>query len=133
VFERQLAMLLQSLFNSELIGNQIINMQWNVVTFNSAEGPLLTSDRPFVVSNGMVGPNGHWIVPISPTQCFVATNSTQVLRELQALSAEEFIFRMNHKMACQAQRFVYGLDDSHLPFVSERLGRKESATPGDAP
>jgi hypothetical protein len=84
------------------------------------------------VSNGMVGSNGHWIVPISPAQCFVATNSAEVLREIQALAAEEFILRMNHKMACQAQRFVYGLDDSHLSFVSERLGRKESAAPGDA-
>jgi len=92
VFERQLAMLLQALLNSDLIGNHLINMRWNVVSFNSGEGPLLTSDRPFVVSNGMVGPNGHWVVPISPSQCFVATNSDDVLRELQALAAEEFIF-----------------------------------------
>jgi hypothetical protein len=132
VFERQRVMLLQNLLNSELIGNHIINMRWSVVRFDSDDGPLLTSDRPFVVSNGMDHPNGHWIVPISPTQCFVATNTYEVLREIQALSAVEFIFRMNHRMACQARKFVYGLDDSHLSFVSERFGRRESATPGDA-
>jgi hypothetical protein len=59
-------------------------------------------------------------------------NTLETLKQLQALSADEFINRMNHKMACQARKFVYGLDDSHLSFVSERLGRMESAAPGDA-
>jgi hypothetical protein len=132
VFERQRAMLLQSLLNSELIGNHLINMRWSVVCFDSADGPILTSDRPFVTSNGMVQPDAHLVVPISPSQCFVATNTLETLKELQALSAEEFIYRMNHRMACQARRFVYGLDDSHFSFVSERLGRKEPAAPGEA-
>jgi hypothetical protein len=63
---------------------------------------------------------------------FVFTDGLETLKQLQALSADEFINRMNHKMACQARKFVYGLDDSHLSFVSERLGRMESASPGDA-
>ena len=132
VFERQRAMLLQKLLNSEQIGNHLINMRWSIVRFDSAAGPIMTSDRPFVTSNGMVKPDAHLIVPISPSQCFVATNTVETLKQLQALSADEFINRMNHKMACQARKFVYGLDDSHLSFVSERLGRMESAAPSDA-
>jgi hypothetical protein len=132
VFERQRAMLLQSLLNSELIGNHLINMLWHVVGFDSLDGPVLTSDRPFITTNGMSQPSAHMIVPISPSKCFVATNTMETLRQLQALSAEEFIFRVNDRMARQARKFVYGSNNSYFSFVSERLGRKEPAVPGEA-
>jgi hypothetical protein len=48
------------------------------------------------------------------------------------IPADAFIHRMNDRMACQARKFVYGLDDGHMEFVYERLGRMESAAPGDA-
>ena len=130
--ERHRALLLQTLLNSEPIGNHFINMRWNIVTFDSADGPLLTSDRPFVTSNGMLHALAHFIVPISPTQCFVAVNTPEALELLKEIPADEFIRRMNDRMACQARKFVYGLDDSHMELVSERLGRMESAAPGDA-
>ncbi len=125
-------MLIQTMLNSEMIGNHFINMHWSTVRFDSAEGPLLTSDRPFVTSNGMLHALAHFIVPISPTQCFVAVNTAEALGQIKALSAEEFIFRMNDRMVSQARKFVYGLDDTHISFVSERLGLMQSAAPGDA-
>lgn len=130
--ERKRAMLIQTMLNSEMIGNHFINMHWSTVQFDSAEGPLLTSDRPFVTSNGMLHALAHFIVPISPTQCFVAVNTAEALGQIKALSAEEFIFRMNDRMVSQARKFVYGLDDTHISFVSERLGLMQSAAPGDA-
>jgi hypothetical protein len=34
-------------------------------------------------------------------------------------------------MASQARKFVYGVDDTELLFVTERFGQKLKAGPGD--
>jgi hypothetical protein len=132
LIERKRAMLLQTMLNSEMIGNHLINMHWSTVRFDSSAGPFLTSDRPVVMSGAMLLPQAHIVVPISPTQCFVAVNTGETLNIFKEMSSAEFIGKMNDRMACQARRFVYGLDDTYMEFVSERLGRMESAQPGDA-
>lgn len=132
LFERQRAMVLQSTINSEWIGTHLINMRWSVVTFTGARHLILTSDRPFVMTNGIGHPHSHLVMPISPTQCFIATNTIDVERQLQSLAPKEFMQRTNHKMACQARKYVYGIDDGQLRFVSNRFGRREAAGPGDA-
>jgi hypothetical protein len=132
LIERHRAMLIGTMLNSEFIGNHLINMHWSTVRFDSSTGPFLTSDRPVVMSGAMLLPLAHIIVPISPTQCFVAVNTAETLHIFKAMSSEQFIGKMNDRMACQARKFVYGLDDSHLEFISERLGRMEWAQPGDA-
>jgi hypothetical protein len=45
-------------------------------------------------------------------------------------AAKEFMQKMT--MACQARKYVYGVDDSQLRFVSNRFGQKAIAGPGDA-
>lgn len=125
-------MVLQSTINSAWIGTHLINMRWSVVTFTAARHLILTSDRPFVMTNGIGHPHSHLVMPISPTQCFIATNTIDVERQLQSLAPKEFMQRTNHKMACQARKYVYGVDDGQLRFVSNRFGRREAAGPGDA-
>jgi hypothetical protein len=50
--DQQQALLFQNLLNSELIGIRLINMRWSVATFKGGRHSLLTSDRPFVMTNG---------------------------------------------------------------------------------
>ena len=129
--EQRQALLLQELLNSGLVGNRLVTMLWSVVNYDNMEHTLLTSDRPFVMTNGIGHPTSHIAVPISPTQCFVAAATIEEQRRLQAIDTEHFIFQMNDRMARQARKFVYGVDDSQLRFVRNRLGRKEKAGPGD--
>jgi Protein of unknown function (DUF4238) len=132
LIERKRAMLLQTMLNSEMIGNHLINMNWSTVRFDSSAGPFLTSDRPVIMSGAMLMPLAHIVVPISPNLCFIAVNTAETLNIFKEMPAGEFIGRTNDRMACQARKFVYGLDDSHMEFVSERLGRMECAQPGEA-
>lgn len=132
LIERQRAMLLQSTITSERIGTHLINMRWSVVTFTGAKYPLLTSDRPFIMTNGVGYPRSHIAVPISPTQCFLAANSVEIESEIQKLPAKEFMRINNDKMASQARKFVYGVDDRQLRFVANRFGQMLPAGPGDA-
>lgn len=129
--EQRKALLLQDLMNSPLIGNLLINMRWTVANFAKTKHKLLASDRPFVMTNGIGHPNSHIVVPISPTQCFYAAATIGEELKLRSLSAAQFIFLLNDKMAAQARKFVYGTDDSELDFVTERFGQKLKAGPGD--
>jgi hypothetical protein len=129
--EQRKALLLQDLVNSELNGTALINMRWTVAHFKNTQHKLLTSDRPYVMTNGIAHPNSHIVIPISPVQCFYAAGTVEEAMTLRGLSAAEFIFRVNDKMAAQARRFVYGVDDSELQFIAERFGQKLKAGPGD--
>jgi hypothetical protein len=129
--EQRQALLLQELLNSDLVGGRLVNMRWAVVRFDRVRYPLLTSDRPFVMTNGIGHADSHIAVPISPDQCFVAVASMDVERQLKAIPAEKFMLILNDKMVRQARKFVYGVDDTQLRFVANRFGKKELAGPGD--
>jgi Protein of unknown function (DUF4238) len=49
---------LQTLMDSDLVGRQLNSMAWVVVPLRSSYS-LLTSDRPFVMTNGISGPDKH--------------------------------------------------------------------------
>jgi hypothetical protein len=83
LIERQRAMVLQSTITSQWIGTHLINMRWSVVTFTGAQHLILTSDRPFVMTNGIGKPESHIVMPISPTQCFLSANTVDVEKQLQ--------------------------------------------------
>jgi hypothetical protein len=62
----------------------------------------------------------------------VAAATPEEERRLREIDSGHFMFQLNDRMARQARRFVYGVDDKQLRFVLNRLGRKEKAGPGDA-
>jgi hypothetical protein len=84
--EQRKALLLQDLVNSYLNGPRLINMRWTVAHFTNTRDKLLTSDRPFVMTNGIAYPNSHIVIPISPTQCFYAAATIEVDLRLRSLS-----------------------------------------------
>jgi uncharacterized protein DUF4238 len=129
--EQRKALLLQDIVNSKLNGTALINMPWTVAHFTKTKHKLLTSDRPYVMTNGISHPYSHIVIPISPTQAFYTAGSVEQAMVLRGLSAAEFIFLVNDKMAAQARRFVYGVDDSELDFIAERFGQRLKAGPGD--
>jgi hypothetical protein len=131
-FQSQYAMLFQELITSERVGTHLINMRWSVARFANAKHTLLTSDRPFVMTNGLDRTNSHIAVPLSPTHCFIAANSIEEERRLHSMPPKEFITHVNDRMACQARRFVYGVDDSQFRFVAKRFGRREPSMPGES-
>lgn len=128
--ERQRALLLQSTINNEQNVTRLASMRWAVVTLTN-HVPFLTSDRPYVMTNGIGYPNSHVALPISPTQCFVAAATVEEMERLQTVSYENIVGEMNNRMALQARKFVYGVDDKQLEFIAARFGAKLLAGPGD--
>ena len=105
-------------------------MAWGVLTFEGTRYPLLTSDRPIVMSNGLRVKDAHLVLPISPTAIFVAErepNSDNAVRKLaKRVNLAE---GLNKRIVRQARKFVWGTDDRQLRFVANRFGERKQSTP----
>lgn len=104
-------------------------MTWSTIRFDDPAHTLLTSDRPIVMTNGLVTPGAHIAMPISPWHLFLATNSLETREYYASLSSKELIRSVNNKVAEQSRKYVYGRDDRQLRFVSARLGKAVPSTP----
>lgn len=123
------AEVLPEIANSQLVIRGLLSMQWTVRTLNRSTHTLLTSDRPIVMTNGLAKPNDQLLIPISPTQLFILTNSNEVQRLINRWDESDLVRIVNDRVAGQAIKYVYGTNDRQLRFVSNRLGRRFPATP----
>lgn len=117
--------LLRRIMDSKRVGQFLNNMAWDVLTFNRLRYPLLTSDRPYVITNGLDKPTGHLVMPISPNSIFVATRTMDTMRQLKAECKCECL-RMGEKLndivARQSHKFVWGNTATQIRFVASRIG-----------
>lgn len=107
---------------SEVIGNFIVNMRWSVVDLSSASIPLLTSDRPMVMSNGLRAENGHIALPLSPTHLFIAAKDRAVAENFWRLTPNQMSREVNRNVVQGAHRFVYAQTDSQRLFIERNIG-----------
>lgn len=122
--------LLAEVIDSQEVGKYLNNMFWGMIRFHRAAFPLLTSDRPTIMTNGIRYSGSHIVLPISPAQIFVAAATRQGLIELNGvLKHSDTPKRLNDLVARQARRYVYGRDDAQLRFVENRLGQKIKCSP----
>ena len=120
-------MLLHKIMDSENVGEFLNNMVWGVLTFLRPRYPLLTSDRPYVMTNGLKTPNGHIVLPISPRTIFIATRDKETMQQIDAHCKREDLRMsetLNDIVVRQARKFVWGNNKSQLRFVANRLGKQ---------
>jgi len=122
-------MVLQSLMRSKRVFRVIASFKWHTMTLNTPKFPLLTSDRPIIMTNGLVGDNAHFVLPIGPRRLFIATKTMETFQSFVQRNPEEFARAINDRVCMQARKYVYGNDDSQLHFVSKRLGKKVWSSP----
>ena len=117
------AVLLQDVINSKTVGTFVNAMRWSVVSVPQNGHPLLTSDRPLHMTNGIDHPEGQIVLPIGRHQVFVAVNTREMEDTLRRRPPIEFVQALNDRTARNAQTYVYGSDDGQLRFVENRLRR----------
>jgi Protein of unknown function (DUF4238) len=128
---RASALAMQTIIDSPAMGGRLNEMRWTIIGFKNETHSLLTSDRPIIMTNGLVKPNDHLAMPIGPRQLFLATNTMDTERAIMAMGARSVMGQVNERVTSQARRYVYGIDDSQLRFVRNRLGRRFHSTPLD--
>jgi hypothetical protein len=124
---------LQAQIDNPEVGTQLNKMQWSLVTFTDMKHSFLTSDRPIIMSNGLAKKYDHLVIPISPSKLFVAVNNKETNAVIKNMGEQELSRQVNHRVAIQSRKFVYGINDSQLRFIENRLGKMEPSTPLEYP
>jgi len=125
---RATAMLIQRVIDSEFVGNHLNKMTWTIISPPSSY-PLLTSDRPIIMTNGLSKPDSHLALPIGPRRLFIAANQQKIVDDIATTKPDELATLVNDQIVKQARRFVIGTDDRQLRFVSRRFGMRLPSSP----
>jgi hypothetical protein len=120
--------LLTQMIDHEGVGQVVVNMIWAVLDVSDAPHSLLTCDRPYVTSHGLLSPQCLLSVPISPTRLFLAANERWPLETLAKQSSKDTVRNANNLVVRMAVENVYGDSRHQLAFVDKRLRR-----PGQPP
>jgi len=120
---------LLDILSSKRVVRALATLKWVTKNVDSADHTLLTSDRPVIITNGIDRPDAHIVLPISPRKLFIAAKEEQMLHQITSMSADQLVTIANEKVSEQAYRYVYGVNDSQLRFVSKRLGKRIRSSP----
>lgn len=124
--------LLESIMDNKNIGMHLNNMLAEIITFENIAYPILTSDRPIIMTNGIGKDYGHLLLPLSPAKVLVLTNNTSTMQKLKKMSLSGVMNELiNDRIVRQANKYVYSTTDRQLRFVSNRLGMAEPSMPFD--
>jgi hypothetical protein len=120
---------LPTLIHSQAVIEEISLMSFHTAKVTDNKHPLLTSDRPIIMTNGLRVENAHIVIPISPTQIFIAAKESRTFEYIRSIRSDELVRSVNNKVSEQAVKYVYGIDDRQLRFVRNRLGKIVQSTP----
>jgi hypothetical protein len=121
---------LHHVMDSEPVGTLLNRMVWALITFDDQHHPLLTGDRPIIFYGGLSHPRGRLLMPLSPRTLFVAANDQALIQKTNHDSQSSGLAqRINNKIARQAQKYVYAIDDTPLEFVEGRVDDKAKCFP----
>ena len=115
--QRVTLMFLRMVMDGEKVGQLLNSMAWAVLTFNRVRYSLLTSDRPYVMTNGIGNEDGHIVLPISPRTIFIAARNQRTMRQILDLCNDESLRmdeKLNNIVARQSHRFVYSTNADQL-------------------
>jgi hypothetical protein len=119
-----------SIIDSENVCIALNGMTWGIVTMHRQLFPLLTSDRPIVMTNGLAGADAHIVMPVSPKHIFIAAKNEKTAGEIHRLARDgTLVLALNDRVVRQARKYVYATDDQQLRFIANRLGAKEVNSP----
>jgi hypothetical protein len=103
------------------IRDQILKMEWQVVTVPTTSDPILTSDVPIIINRGLKDDDGCLILPLSTNEFFVAYNLGKIdmKKEIsESVATGRFVRSMNKYLVEHRIDYVYGVDDSLMKFVA---------------
>ena len=118
------ALVLESAVDNPQVGTFINAMHWTIVTVRNPEWSILTSDRPLHMTNGLDHAEAYIILPVGPTDIFIAVNTPGMVRRIAETEPRGLVKEINAKVVGQAVRYVYETDDAQLRFVEKRLCRR---------
>jgi Protein of unknown function (DUF4238) len=112
---------MQTIMNSEVVGNAIAKMKWARISLHRSRYDLLTSDRPIHMPIVLERRDAYILLPIGPKDLFIAANDDSYQRDLLKVDHSNLVRKINESTVAQAREFVWGVDSSALSFVRKRI------------
>lgn len=91
------------------------------IGFQNAAVPLLTSDRPTLLSKDIPSEDGFVVFPYAPSKLIVLANDPEVASAFYTQQTDDLIRAINDAVVSQAEQVVIGRDESCQQFIDERF------------
>jgi hypothetical protein len=100
--------------------SEIESLTWWTIDFSAANYTALTSDRPYLRTRPLQDPSYWFYLPLGPTLGFFGSRDPKIRDVMSSKGLNFLIKSMNHFVVRFADKYVYGVDTSHLRFVENR-------------
>ena len=116
--------------DNPIVGQHIIQMQWEVIEISVTACRFLASDRP-VGMYLIKEPNGSLTLPISPTKLFVAVSNRNYLNVFRRQKHREIVDQINQDHIRRARRFVWATSQSgsQTEFIRQHMSKAMETPP----
>jgi hypothetical protein len=123
--DRGKASIFLDLLKSSKVTVTLLRMNWEVIKLRDPQYTFLTSDRPVIKTGSLFGlKDPHLAIPISPIHIFIASNSERVFSTIKSQTHDQLVIQCNNVVVQSARKYVWGLDNSQLRFVENRLTKE---------
>lgn len=126
--ERRAIIILTDLIQHENVTRLFMSAIWWVLDTSKVQRPLMTSDHPVVMTNGLGREDGHFAVPIGPRRLFIAFMKADFSKRFRNMPVGKIVRLTNEAVIGQGRKNVYAIDSENIAEVRRIMGKREYMT-----
>ncbi len=119
---------LEAIIGSAVLNSVFLDATWDVIDVKASNLDLVIGDRPLLLE-GRMSEQYLFMLPLSPTCAFVATNESAVLRKLSGDKVRDVVAAFNKESTSVASTYVYATGQHHERMIERYL--RKSIDPDD--
>ncbi len=127
--ERTTLWALQGFIDNKELVLAIGNMSWGMVDVTATKFRFVTSDRPVIRTDGLHKPEGHLVLPISPSRLFVAVNNLSMKRKIERMEPRDIAGNTNKQVVGNAIKYVWAHDFSKEALIRSQMSSNAANDP----
>lgn len=117
--ERVILKSLPTTILNEKILTVMSNLTWGIIDVSKAKHTLLISDSPIIRSNGLLAPNGHVAVPVTPSKICIGAPDSNTIEQISSSDPTDLVRICNQQIVKGARAFVAANDPTQMPFIQK--------------
>lgn len=121
MMEEAMFRLLAKLMEHQDIGQMLLDFDHTVTDLNSTL-PLVTSDRPVLMTPTFGEDNAYLILPIGPKKLYVCGKTKNTVERILNKKGKDLVKLVNDQVSRHASISVYSTQENLDGYVSKRLG-----------
>lgn len=123
--ERRAVVILTDLIQHENVTRLFMRAMWWVLDTSKVSRPLMTSDHPVVMTNGLGREDGHFAIPIGPRRLFIAFMNQGFSQRFRSMPVGKVVRLTNDAVIGQARKNVYAVNADRIADVRKMMGKRE--------